>query len=484
MKVIKSISLIIAVTILIVFLQANSTLAHQVKIIFDPSPDPRAIGHFLYYGIDETTQNKVDLKEDTEVYVTLIEGKTYQFGATAYDVYNNESVMSDILIYTAKTESSNNPPIVTDPPIDDTPPVDDEPVDDTPPTDDTPVDDTPVDVPPIDDTPVDVPPVDDGEDSPVLDEGESDTGDSGIGDDTPDAIVEDDPVVDDNIVEGDKIYYTPFIQSGIINVNSDVSRVFFNSPMKNPIVVATPTSTNDFTPSTVLVTNVNSEGFDIRIRGWYIQDAGSGYYIHTYGNETVSFVAIEEGAYELPGGIKVEAGKFVGTTSKFMDVTMKSTFRNTPVVITTVSSNNSGINATGRLRNVSENSFQHILMRPTYNNGLGFKEEISYIAIDQFTGQLNGYAIEALITEPIITNKPNQIYYTNAFSNVPVMLADIQTANELDTSNLRYNYSNEEGIELYISRDINTRQYLRKGHKAEVIGYISISTLIDYCSTF
>ena len=508
MKLVKSVIVVLALAIIMFIVQTSVALAHDVKVTFTPSPDPRAVGHYIYYGSPEVTQNKFDIKDKTEAVFTLENDTIYKFGATAYDVDGNESVMSDILLYeTPKAYIPLSPPVISN--IIEQPPVtNDQPNDGTT---DTP-EDTPnigIEVEPIDngngnlgddgkieddgpvsnDDPVyDTPDIGIVGEPPVNNGNNGDLGDDGkIEDDGP--VSNDDPVYDTpniGIVGEPPVNETPFIQTGIISVDSNTTRIYFDSHMKDPIVVATPVSSNDPTPVTVLVTNVDPDGFDITIRGY---DTPIGHF--TYGPETVSFLAVEKGVYELPNGAHLEAGTIIGKASGFQTIDFKAPFADAPVVITTVSSNHSKENVTGRLSNISKESFDYVLMKSSLSNSelgrtftnatgaSGTEEVVSYIAIEKITDVLNGSLIEANTSRRIVTHKPNQLFYKAPFFNVPVVLADIQTSNELDTCNLRYTYSKNSGIELYLSKDVITRQYLRKGHKAEVVGFIAISIAVD-----
>jgi hypothetical protein len=110
------ISIFIFIAILLGLFSTNANAA-QVKVILDPSPDSRAIGHKLYYcqssNMSKTNfTEKIDLGTKT-YYVTpqLQKGATYYFAATAYDKYGNESVFSEVISYKVpeKGDEGNKP---------------------------------------------------------------------------------------------------------------------------------------------------------------------------------------------------------------------------------------------------------------------------------------------------------------------------------------------------------------------------------------
>jgi hypothetical protein len=83
-----------------IILSYNNLFAAQIIITFDPSPDPRTIGHKIFYGKSTSFSNVVDLGSAT-TYLTpdLEEDTVYYFAAKAYDQFGNESMFSEILAY-------------------------------------------------------------------------------------------------------------------------------------------------------------------------------------------------------------------------------------------------------------------------------------------------------------------------------------------------------------------------------------------------
>ena len=70
----------------------------DIKITFDPSPDPRATGHSLYWTSMVTNEGiKTDLKKET-VYIipkgTFVVGHAYKLTATAYGLVDGKEAES------------------------------------------------------------------------------------------------------------------------------------------------------------------------------------------------------------------------------------------------------------------------------------------------------------------------------------------------------------------------------------------------------
>jgi len=85
----------------------------SVTLAWDKSPDLGVVGYNIYYGVASGNYtNKVDAGNVTNRAISgLVEGRTYYFGATAYNSAGLESVLSNETGYTVPL--SNNLPTVT-----------------------------------------------------------------------------------------------------------------------------------------------------------------------------------------------------------------------------------------------------------------------------------------------------------------------------------------------------------------------------------
>jgi hypothetical protein len=65
-------------------------------------------------------------------------------------------------------------------------------------------------------------------------------------------------------------------------------------------------STNDEARATLRVREVNRKSFKFQMQEWPEED-------QAHGEEIVSYLIVEAGAHELPGGVWIEAGKSYST---------------------------------------------------------------------------------------------------------------------------------------------------------------------------
>jgi hypothetical protein len=74
----------------------------SVTLAWDPSPDPGVVGYNMYYGVaSRTYTNVVNPGNAMSVTISgLVEGRTYFFAATAYNILGMESELSNEASYT------------------------------------------------------------------------------------------------------------------------------------------------------------------------------------------------------------------------------------------------------------------------------------------------------------------------------------------------------------------------------------------------
>ena len=87
---------------LLVFGSALEVSAVNVRLAWDPSPEPLVTGYRLYYGTSSGEYtNVIDAGNRTDYTITgLAEGTTYYFAATAYTGTGDESTFSNATSYT------------------------------------------------------------------------------------------------------------------------------------------------------------------------------------------------------------------------------------------------------------------------------------------------------------------------------------------------------------------------------------------------
>jgi len=254
------------------------------------------------------------------------------------------------------------------------------------------------------------------------------------------------------------------LEVGEGTVDGTWQTVTFNQSFIDPVVVCKPLSLQDSDPAVVRIRNVNSNGFEIRVQEWdYLDEA--------HASEIVGYVSMERGSYTLPNGAMVEAGHFeTDSAKKFETVYFDKPFRFVPVVIAAVSSVNEADTVTTRLRNITTTGFEFRMQEQELNAPKHALETVAFIAWEPSFGQIDNLTFEVDRTLDVVTEKLFTIQYTQAFSDIPIFLADMQTTNDQDPANLRWKNKDSYGIDIKADEGQSRNREMK--HRGEVVGYM------------
>ena len=435
-------------------LQLSAASAATVTIAWDRSISDNAVGYKMHYGTSSKNYRyTVDVGDSTICSISgLTEGATYYFAATAYNDSLVESNYSQELIYTIP---------------------DQQPEDDT--DGDGIFDDDEVNIydtyPAVADSDGDG--IDDGDELAIWG---ADWGEDFDGDGLTNIIDLDSDA--DGFTDGYETSagYDPAdpashplsasiaFEIGDLSINHRWVRVDFRESFIDPIVVAKPLSLNGGQPAVIRINNIDATGFDIRIQEWEYLD---GY----HATETVSYLAMEKGSFTLDNGSQVEAGRFETDGARGFDkLNFLQGFQDAPVVLASVSSFNEADVVTGRLSNISNQSFEFGMREQELNLKEHAAETVDYIAWSVSKGSLNGYAYEVGKTGNNVKDSFYTIEFDQSYGSPPHFLADMQTADGGNTANIRWhnmtNYSVEVLIDEEQSMDSET------AHTTEDVGYM------------
>jgi PKD repeat protein len=262
----------------------------------------------------------------------------------------------------------------------------------------------------------------------------------------------------------------PSMEVGEVSVDYNWTRVDLSRSFLDPVVVAKPLSYNGVEPAVVRMRDVDGRGFETRVQEW-------DYLNQTHTLETVSYLVMERGSHVLDDGTQVEAGSFVTdqtSSSSFTTVSFSQPFEGqVPVVVAAVGSFNGTDTVTNRLRNIGTAGFEFRMQEQEKADQEHSTETIYYIAWQPGLGTVNGVSFEVATTADEVTDQFYPIWFSGAFLETPMFLADMQTTNGNDNATVRWQNRDTYRIEVKIeeeqSRDRET------GHKNEVVGYMVFS---------
>ena len=461
-------TLLLILAIIATLILVPSCFAAQVTLAWDQNPESDIAGYKIHYGTSSGSyEYKVDVGNFTSCTISgLSEGTTYYFAATAYNTSNVESSFSSQLAYTVPVTDidldgdgiSNNDEINlygTDPNKPDT----------------------------------DNDGISDGEELSLwgtrwnadddkdglinlLDQ-DSDGDGYSDGLQIDNGFIAPDPAAkpsDPGSITSDSAsspYRTLQLEIGEVQIDHNWSRIDLQKSFIDPIVVAKPPSLNDSSPAVVRIRNVDSSGFEIRIQEWDYLDG-------KHRMETVGYLVMERGSHSLTDGTRLEAGQFeTNKTGSFGQVSFNQRFQKVPVVVASISSFNEADTVIGRLRDINTQGFGFCMQEQEAKSQTHINETVSYIAWEAAAGSIDGITYEISRTADSVKHKFHTIYFDQNFVNEPVFMADMQTADGMDTANIRWQNKDIYGIEVQIdeekSRDRETR------HTTEVVGYMAFS---------
>ncbi len=259
------------------------------------------------------------------------------------------------------------------------------------------------------------------------------------------------------------------IELGEVEVSSTWVRVTFTSTFTNPIVVAGPPSFNNTEPCTVRLRNVDSTGFDIKLTEWNYQDGA-------HSEETITFLVMEKGRITLPDGSAVEAGSFIGTTM-FKTVLFTGVFAKEPVMLTTIASTNEADTISGRIRNIKSSSFDYYFREQERNKNTHLKETVNFIAWEPGKGNIGSVQFEVATTARQVSHAWYNGSFKQSFTRAPLLLIDMQTTSNIDTSALRVQEIASTGFQVKVEEEQSRDKEVI--HPAETVGFFAINPTED-----
>ncbi len=258
------------------------------------------------------------------------------------------------------------------------------------------------------------------------------------------------------------------IEVGELDVDSAWQWVDLQQSFDDPVVIAKVVSAYDVDPVVVLIDDVDSSGFSIRLREWdYLDDS--------HATETVYYVVVERGRHQLPDGAWIEADRVdIAKINSFGFTTYSAPFITAPVVLTTVSAYDGSNAVTTRVRKVGLDGFESELQAQEAEKKLRSRVAgtIAYIAWEPSSVELNGFQVEVDRMVEGINHAPTTIDYTVPSALPPILLADMQTTNGRDTASLRVAGNDVASVDIWVQEEQSKDRETR--HVPEEVGYLII----------
>jgi len=250
--------------------------------------------------------------------------------------------------------------------------------------------------------------------------------------------------------------------------------ILLDGDYASPVVFANAASMSSPEPAVVRVSGVQSDRFTM-----YLAHPSSGDGIHN-NPETVTYVVLEAGSYQLAGSTKITVGALetsatVGNrvSNSWEVVTFPTPFESTPAIMSQVQSTNGADYLQTRYLATSNSSFILGLEPEESTTTQGVTETVGYLAIDAGPGTWNGLPYEAGISDNAVTDSWYQLAYTSTFEEIPNLLTSLSTYDSGDNAHLRYQNLLATGVQLKVEEDTTYDSELL--HTTEAVSFLAIA---------
>jgi hypothetical protein len=253
--------------------------------------------------------------------------------------------------------------------------------------------------------------------------------------------------------------------------------VTLNHTFVNPVVFAQPLSQNGADTAVVRITEVMPDRFTL-----YVHEAPNKDGAHA--PETVSFLVIEAGRWELADGTRLEVGSVRTAVtagrhrrSRWAKVRFGEPFLASPVVLSQVQTNNDPLWVKTRQKRVSE-EYVHIAMEEEEGRKarrqMRGEEQVGWLAMEVGAGEWSGHWYEVGRTGSEVTQAWHPLTFGQIFDEAPRFLAALGSYNGYDSAHLRYDMAslNENGVRVRVEED--TVLDPETGHVGEVVNYLLV----------
>ncbi len=195
--------------------------------------------------------------------------------------------------------------------------------------------------------------------------------------------------------------------------------------LRQPVVIGGPISRSNTHPVTLRLRAVTSEGFEAQIDEYDYLDG-------SHPQESWAWWALERGVQQLPSGQRAEAIITGASGSAWTSVPFQAGFTSTPVVFAQITSVNDSKAAVVRVRNITQSGCEIILQRQESLATTHPLETVHLIAVTSGSAP----TLSVASTGNKVTNKSYALS-TTAFGANPLLLAAMQSSNNLDTASVR-----------------------------------------------
>ncbi|MDJ0634325.1 MAG: cellulose binding domain-containing protein [Xenococcaceae cyanobacterium MO_188.B29] len=254
----------------------------------------------------------------------------------------------------------------------------------------------------------------------------------------------------------------------IADLNHQAQTIEFQNEYVNPVVFALPLSQHGGDPAIARITDIENDNFSLYLQEPEYKDGS-----HT--KETLSYIVLEAGTWELDDGTILEVGTIdtnKTTTSGWKSIDFNTNFDDTPVVLSQVQTDNDGTFVRTRQQQANSNGFTVALEEEEKLKQSGHgKETIGWLAIEGGEGTWNGLNYQAGTTGDKVTDRWHNLDLDD-FSQAPNLLAGLGSYDSSDSAGLRYKNLNSDRVQIRVEEDQSLDKETK--HTSEVVNFLAI----------
>ena len=255
--------------------------------------------------------------------------------------------------------------------------------------------------------------------------------------------------------------------SNLDHVNRTIQ---LNNTYTNPVVFALPLSFDGSDPAIARITEIQDDSFSV-----YVQEAE--YMDGEHSRESLSYMVLEAGAWELPDGTILEVGSVdtnSTTTSSWSNIDFASDFLTTPAILSQVQTNNDTEFVRTRQKSSSMDGFELSLEEEELLKSSGHgTETVGWLAIETGSGEWDGLEYEVGRTGRNINDTWDTIDFQQSFEEAPNLLASLSSFRGGDSAGLRYTNLGSSSVQLKVEEDQSLD--LETFHTKEAVDFLAIA---------
>ena len=220
---------------------------------------------------------------------------------------------------------------------------------------------------------------------------------------------------------------------GRLSLNQKWQTVVLDDAYINPVVIVSDPTFNGSDPAAIRLRNVGQNSFQIRLQEPNYKD-------DTHINESVSYLVMEAGDWELADGTRIAAGTYNSrrlTPQGFNSVKLRG-FNTTPTVLSQVQTNNGSDWVTTRIKEQSSQGFQLAMQEEeALNKGEHTNEALGWLAIEQGVVSNDDTLLQGGTTSRSHDHTRSKVSFEAGFDTAPSLIAKLSSFYGSDTANLR-----------------------------------------------